>query len=371
MIVPMADLAAQHVALKEELTAAFEEVLTTGNFVGGEAVKTLEEEVADVCGSKLGIGVNSGTDALLLALRALDIGPGDEVITTPFTFGATAETICLAGATPIFADIDPNTYNIDPEQAATKITPQTKAIMPVHLFGQLAPMARLSQVAQQNHLAIVGDAAQAIGATQLGRPLGAWGELNTLSFYPTKNLGACGDGGMILTDSPELAARVQRLRNHGSVRYAHYEEIGYCSRLDGLQAAFLRVKLRYLAAWNEARRAHAAVYQAALGGFAGQIVLPCVADGNYHIYHQYTVRVADGRREALSAFLAEKGVRSAVYYPLSLHLQPPYAHLGYALGDLPESELASQEVLSLPVHPDLTQDQIDFAAATVKEFFDQ
>ena len=369
MIVPMADLAAQHIALKEELTAAFEEVLTTGHFVGGKAVQILEEEIAAVCGSKLGIGVNSGTDALLLSLRALNIGPGDEVITTPFTFGATAETICLAGAIPVFADIDPASYNLDPEQVAAKVTPRTKAIMPVHLFGQIAPMARLSQIASSNGLAIVGDAAQAIGATQLGRPLGAWGELNTLSFYPTKNLGACGDGGMVLTDSPELAARVQRLRNHGSVRYAHYEEIGYCSRLDGLQAAFLRVKLRYLTAWNDARRAHADVYQAALGGLAGQIVLPCIADGNTHIYHQYTVRIPDGRRDALSAFLAEKGVRSAVYYPLSLHLQPPYLSLGYTLGDLPESERASSEVLSLPVHPDLTQEQIEYAAAAVKEFF--
>ena len=370
MIVPMADLAAQHVGLKEELTAAFDEILTTGQFIGGAAVQSLESEIAAVCGSKLGIGVNSGTDALLLALRALNIGPGDEVITTPFTFGATAETICLAGATPVFADIDPATYNLDPEQVAAKITPKTKALMPVHLFGQIAPMARLTQIAQQSRLTIVGDAAQAIGATQQGRPLGAWGDLNTLSFYPTKNLGACGDGGMILTDSPELAARVQRLRNHGSVRYAHYEEIGYCSRLDGLQAAFLRVKLRYLNTWNEARRAHAAVYQAALNGFAGQISLPCVTEGNHHIYHQYTVRIADGRRDALAAFLAERGVRSAVYYPVSLHLQPPYASLGYKEGDLPESELASQEVLSLPVHPDLTQDQIEYAAASVKAFFE-
>jgi dTDP-4-amino-4,6-dideoxygalactose transaminase len=370
MIVPMADLAAQHIALKAELTAAFEEVLTTGQFIGGEAVTKLEAEIAAVCGSKLGIGVNSGTDALLLALRALDIGPGDEVITTPFTFGATAETICLAGATPVFADIDPATYNLDADQVAAKITPKTKALMPVHLFGQIAPMTRLAQIAQKHGLAIVGDAAQAIGATQLGRPLGAWGDLNTLSFYPTKNLGACGDGGMILTDSPNLAARVQRLRNHGSVRYAHYEEIGYCSRLDGMQAAFLRVKLRYLNAWNDARRAHAAVYQATLGDLGGQIVLPCVADGNHHIYHQYTVRVPDGGRDALAAFLSERGVRSAVYYPVSLHLQPPYAHLGYTEGDLPESEQACREVLSLPVHPDLTPDQIEYAAEAVKAFFE-
>ncbi|MDQ2801093.1 MAG: DegT/DnrJ/EryC1/StrS family aminotransferase, partial [Armatimonadota bacterium] len=310
-------------------------------------------------------------DALLLALRALDIGPGDEVITTPFTFGATAETICLAGATPVFADIDPATFNLDPEKAAAKISPKTKAIMPVHLFGQIAPMDDFARIAQAHDLAIVGDAAQAIGAAQQGRPLGAWGDLNTLSFYPTKNLGACGDGGMVLTDSAELAARVRRLRNHGSTQYAHYDEIGYCSRLDGMQAAFLRVKLPHLKEWNEARRRHAAVYGAALGGLSDRLRLPCASAENFHIYHQYTVRVLNGQRDALAAFLAEHGVRTAVYYPLSLHLQPPYADLGYREGDLPESERASQEVLSLPVHPELSPDQIAYAAETVRAFFDK
>ena len=370
MIVPMADMAAQHTALKEELMAAADHVITTGQFIGGEAVQKLEAEIADACGSAHGVGVNSGTDALLLALRALDIGPGDEVITTAFTFGATAETICLAGATPVFADIDPGTFNLDPEGAAAKITPRTKAIMPVHLFGQIAPMDDFMRIARTRGLAIVGDAAQAIGATQGGRPLGAWGDLNTLSFYPTKNLGACGDGGMTLTDSAELAARLRRLRNHGSTQYAHYDEIGYCSRLDGMQAAFLRVKLSYLTAWNEARRRHAAVYAEALGGLAGRLRLPCEAAGNYHIYHQYTVRVLDGRRDALASFLAERGVRTAVYYPLSLHLQPPYARPGCGAGDLPESEQASQEVLSLPVHPELSPEQVAYTAETVQAFFD-
>jgi dTDP-4-amino-4,6-dideoxygalactose transaminase len=369
MNVPMADLPAQHLALKEELTTAFESVLATGQFIGGEAVQALEREVADVCGALQGIGVNSGTDALLLAMRALEIGPGDEVITTPFTFGATAETICLAGATPVFADIDPETFNLDPEAAAAKITPKTKAIMPVHLFGQIAPMDAFQRIAQEHDLAIIGDAAQAIGATQDGRPLGTWGDANTLSFYPTKNLGACGDGGMVLTDRPELAARVQKLRNHGSSRYAHYDEIGYCSRLDGLQAALLRVKLPHLHDWNAARRRNAAVYAAQLNPWEDRLVLPKTAEGNFHIYHQYTVRVLNGERAALETFLAERGVRTAVYYPLALHLQPPYAKLGYRPGDLPISERVTQEVLSLPVHPELRPDQVEYAAESVRAFF--
>ena len=369
MNVPMADLPAQHQALKAELSAAFEHVLDTGQFIGGDAVKALESEIAAVCGSQHGVGVNSGTDALLLALRALDIGPGDEVITTPFTFGATAETICLAGATPVFADIDPGTFNLDADRAAAKITPKTKAIMPVHLFGQIVPMDRFTEIARQHGLVLVGDAAQAIGAAQQGRPLGAWGEVNTLSFYPTKNLGACGDGGMVLTDDPALALRVQKLRNHGSPRYAFYEEIGYCSRLDGIQAALLRVKVKYLHTWNDARRGNAAIYEARLSDLGGRVVLPCTLNGNRHIYHQYTVRVPDGRRDDLQKHLAGRGVQSAVYYPLSLHLQPAYAPLGGQEGDLPESERATQEVLSLPVHPELRPEQVEYAAESVRAFF--
>ncbi|MDQ2799485.1 MAG: DegT/DnrJ/EryC1/StrS family aminotransferase, partial [Armatimonadota bacterium] len=338
-------------------------------FILGDQVSTLEAEIAALCGAERGLGVNSGTDALLLSLLALGVGPGDEVITTPFTFVATAETICLAGATPVFADIDPQTFNLDPEQAAAKITKKTKAILPVYLFGQLADMTRFSRIAKEHNFSIVGDAAQAIGATHQDKPIGAWSELSTLSFFPTKNLGACGDGGMILTDRADLAEKVRLLRFHGSGGGYYYHEIGYCSRLDELQAALLRVKAKRLHDWNEARRRNAARYQEQLSELEGQILLPQTQSGNRHIYHQYTMRVPNGRRTDLQKHLAARGVQSAVYYPLSLHLQPAYQRLNYKLGDLPHSEQATEEVLSLPVHPDLSAAQIEYAAECVRAFF--
>ena len=371
MNVPMADLQAQHSALKEELRAAFDQVMAACDFGGlGENTTRLEEEIAAICGSHYGLGVNSGTDALLLALLAMGVGPGDDVITASFTFIATGETICLAGATPVFADIDPFTFNLDPEAAAAKITPRTKVILPVHLFGQLADMTRFASLARQHGVGLLGDAAQGIGATHQGRPVGAWGDANTLSFYPTKNLGACGDGGMVLTDSEALAEQIKLLRFHGSGGKGYFHtEIGYCSRLDGLQAALLRVKTRRLAAWNEARRQNAAFYDESLHGLDG-LTLPCAERGNHHVYHQYTVRVSDGRRDALQVHLKAQGVQSAIYYPLPIHLQEAYAFLGYRPGDLPESERASQEVLSLPVHPDLSREQVEFAASAVRSFFE-
>jgi len=370
MIVPMADLQAQHRALKAELTEAFEQVMAACDFGGlGENTSGLEREIAAICGAKYGLGVNSGTDALLLSLLAMGVGPGDEVITSPFTFIATGETICLAGATPVFADIDPHTFNLDPEAAGAKITGKTKVILPVHLFGQIADMTRLAQIARPRQIALLGDAAQAIGATHQGKPLGAWGDANTLSFYPTKNLGACGDGGMVLTDRDDLADRIKLLRFHGSGGGYFHKAVGYCSRLDGMQAALLRVKARRLGDWNGARRQNAARYDAALSGLEGSLVLPCVERGNYHIYHQYTVRVSDGKRDALQKHLAAHGIQSAIYYPLPIHLQEAYAFLGYKEGDLPESERASREVLSLPVHPDLSPEQVEYAAQCVRAFF--
>ena len=370
MNVPMADLQAQHGELKEELRAAFDQVMAACDFGGlGENTVALEQEVAKVCGSKHALGVNSGTDALLLALLAMGVGPGDEVITSSFTFIATGETICLAGATPVFADIDPLTYNLNPEAAEAAITSRTKVILPVHLFGQLADMTRFSQIAAKNSMGLLSDAAQAIGATHQGKPLGAWGDANTLSFYPTKNLGACGDGGMVLTDREDLAEQIKLLRFHGSGGKGYFhKEIGYCSRLDGMQAALLRVKARRLTAWNDTRRANAAVYDEALQGLDG-LALPCVERGNHHVYHQYTVRVAEGRREALQAHLKSRGVQSAIYYPLPIHLQEAYAFLGNKNGDLPESERASLEVLSLPVHPELSREQVEYAADAVTTFF--
>ena len=371
MNVPMADLQAQHRALKTELAEAFHQTMDACDFGGlGASATAFERETADYCGSKHGLGVNSGTDALLLALLALGVGPGDEVITPPFTFIATGETICLAGATPVFADIDPRTFNLDPDDAEAKITPRTKVILPVHLFGQLADMTRFAHIAQTHSLAILGDAAQAIGAAHQGKPLGAWGDANTLSFYPTKNLGACGDGGMVLTDSEEIAEKVKLLRFHGSGGKGYFhKEIGYCSRLDGLQAALLRVKAQRLPDWNDQRRSNAAFYAEALAGIDG-LVLPCTERGNHHIFHQYTLRVLNGKRDALQKHLASRGVQSAIYYPLPIHLQEAYAFLGYKEGDLPESELASQEVLSLPVHPELSRDQAEYAAEAVRSFFE-
>ena len=369
MNVPMADLPAQHQALKAELSAAFDQVMAKCQFGLGENVTALENEIAAECGARHGLGVNSGTDALLLALRALGVGPGDEVITTPFTFVATVEVICLLGATPVFADIDPHTFNLDPDKTAAKITPKTKAIMPVHLFGQLADMTRLTQLARDHGLPLVGDAAQAIGATHHGKPIGAWSDLTTLSFFPTKNLGACGDGGMVLTDSDEHKEAVRVLRFHGSGGGYFYKEVGYCSRLDELQAALLRVKAKRLHDWNEARRRNAALYDARLGDLCGRLFLPATLDGNRHVFHQYTLRVPDGRRDDLQKHLAGRGVQSAIYYPLSLHVQPAYAFLGYKEGDLPESERATREVLSLPVHPDLRPEQVEYAAEAVRAFF--
>ena len=369
MIVPMADLQAQHRGLKDELAQAFAQVMAACDFGGlGENTSALEREIAETCGAKHGLGVNSGTDALLLSLLALGVGPGDEVITSPFTFIATGETICLAGATPVFADIDPRTFNLDPDAAQAKITAKTKAILPVHLFGQIADMTRFAQIAAPAGIALLGDAAQAIGARHAGKPLGSWGDINTLSFYPTKNLGACGDGGMVLTDRDDLAEQIKLLRFHGSGGGYFHKRIGYCSRLDGMQAALLRVKARRLHDWNEARRANAARYDDALQGLDG-LTLPCAERGSFHVYHQYTVRVPAGRRDALQKHLAARGVQSAIYYPLPIHLQEAYAFLGYTPGDLPESEAASREVLSLPVHPDLTSEQVDFAADAVRAFF--
>ena len=370
MNVPMADLQAQHRVLKTELEDAFAQTMAACDFGGlGKNTTALEAEIAAMCGAQFGLGVNSGTDALLLALLAAGVGPGDEVITSPFTFFATGETISLTGATPVFADIAPDTFNLDPDKAASKITPKTKALLPVHLFGQLADMTRLTPLAQQHGLAVIGDGAQAIGASHKNKPLGGWCDLTTLSFYPTKNLGACGDAGMVLTDNAEYAEKIKLLRFHGSGGSYFHKTIGYCSRLDGLQAALLRVKARRLNDWNDARRRNAALYNAALGGLAGHLTLPVTADGNHHIYHQYTLRVPDNRRDALQKFLAGRGVQSAIYYPLSLHRQEAYASLGYGEGSLPESERATREVLSLPVHPDLSPAQVSYAAESVRAFF--
>ena len=369
LTVPMADLTAQHRVLREELRDAFDEVMSKSQFILGPNVAEFEAETASLCGSKRGLGVGSGTDALLLALIALGVRPGDEVITTAFTFVATAEIVLLAGAKPVFADIDIDTFNIDTASIADRITPRTKAIIPVHLFGQMSDVEGLNALAAGHGIRIIGDAAQAIGATHQGSPIGAWSDLTTLSFFPTKNLGGCGDGGMILTDDDDLAEKIRLLRFHGSGGGYFYKEIGYCSRLDELQAALLRVKAKRLAQWNEARRANAALYSEGLKELQDRIATPVTADGNEHIYHQYTLRVHDGRRDELKRFLGSKNISSAIYYPLALHLQDAYRSLGYNEGDLPLSEQATREVLSLPVHPDLQPRQIEYVIDAVRSFF--
>jgi dTDP-4-amino-4,6-dideoxygalactose transaminase len=369
MNVPMADIKAQHLPLKAELAEALNEVMESCQFILGPNVTEFQNEIAKLSGASHGIGLNSGTDALLLALVALGVGPGDEVITTPFTFVATAETICLAGATPVFADIDPKTFNLDVAKTAEKITSKTKAIMPVHLFGQMADMAAFGKLAQEKNVHLVADGAQAIGALQNGKEVATFSELTTLSFFPTKNLGACGDGGMVLTDSDDLAEKIRVLRFHGSGGGYIYKEIGYCSRLDEIQAALLRVKARHLHRWNEARRSHASQYGEQLAGLEERIALPAVFGGNHHVYHQYTVRVPGGKRDTLQAHLKSKYIGSGIYYPRALHLFDTYSQGRYKLNDFPESELATEEVLSLPVNSELSSDQVGFVCETIREFF--
>ncbi len=364
----MADLCAQYQGLKAEIDEAVLDVLASAQFILGERVARLERHIADYSGAAHGVGVASGTDALLLPLVAMGIGPGDEVITSSFTFVATAEVIRLAGATPVFADIDPVTYTLEPGSVAAKITPRTRALLPVHLYGQTADMTALSALAREHGLKVIEDACQAIGASHHGRRAGALGDAAGFSFFPTKNLGGAGDGGMILTDDADLDAHLRNLRFHGSGGTYSYTSVGYNSRLDALQAAILEVKMARLDAWNEGRRANAAFYREALAGTP--LLPPVEVAGNYHIYHQYTLRVPDSvDREALKAHLQAQGVSSAVYYPGPIHLQAAYADCSEGPGSLPETERAARQVLSLPVFPEMTAEQRAHVAESVCSFF--
>jgi len=361
--IPMLDLVAQFQSIQHELRPAIEDVLRSGKFILGPQVEAFEKEIAKACGVPHAVGVASGTDALLLALRAAGVGAGDEVIVPAFSYIATADVVCLLGAHPVFCDISADTFNLDPSKLEGHITSRTKAIVPVHIFGQAADMERILAVAASAQLAVIEDAAQAIGATCGGRPAGSLGDFGCLSFYPTKNLGAAGDAGMILTSSAEAAARLRSLRGHGAVAHKYIsEEQGWNSRLDELQAAILRVKLRHLAEWTAARQSHAARYDKLLRAVPG-ITLPRVAPGSTHVYHQYTVRLAD--RERVQKHLAAEGIASTVYYPVPLHLQPMFAHLGNQPGSMPQAERAAIEVLSLPIYPELTPAQIDRIANAV------
>ena len=369
MAVPMLDLGAQFATLREDVMSALGAVIERQQFIMGQEVPQLEQAIAQLSHSGFGIACASGTDALLLSLKALDLEPGDEVITSPFTFFATAGAIWNAGGTPVFVDIDPQTFNLDVAAVAAALTPRTRAIVPVHLFGQLAPLEALLPLAARHGLAVIEDAAQAIGARRrVGGQWRAAGELGTtgaFSFFPSKNLGAWGDGGMIVTRDAALAERLRRLRTHGGAKQYHHDEVGTNSRLDTLQAAVLLAKLPRLAGWSAARREHATRYDTALADVPG-LRTPVVDPLNEHIFHQYTVRVE--RRDAVRQHLSSRGIGCAVYYPTPLHLQPCFAALGYKQGQLPHSECAAREVLSLPIYPELTAGQQDEVVAALRSF---
>ena len=371
MNVPQLDLKQQYSAIKPELDAAVARVLDSGYFIMGPEVQAFEQEVARHCGVPHAIGVASGTDALLLSLRALGVGPGDKVLLPSFTFFATAGAVCNVGATPVFVDIDPQTYNIDPQALAHRLQrdpelqSQAKAILPVHLYGQMADMEAIGSVAQEFGLFVVEDAAQAIGATRHGQQAGTLGDTGCFSFFPSKNLGACGDGGMIITHDEALAEKLRVLRVHGSKPKYYHSMVGYNSRLDALQAAILRVKLTHLERWSSERREKATAYNERFANVEA-IGTPSAAQGNTHIYHQYTVRTE--QRDALAAHLKAQGIGNSVYYPLPLHLQACFADLGYHEGGLPHTELACQQVLSLPMFPELTTEQIETVVEAVTQF---
>lgn len=362
MSVPLCDPAAEYRELQEELDAAVGAVLATGQFVLGPQGEAFEREIAALVGVAHAVGVASGTDALHLALRAAGVGPGDEVVVPAFTFIATAEAVSYLGARPVFADIDPATYNLDPAGLEAAITPRTRAVIAVHLYGQSADLAAIGEIAAQHGLLLIEDCAQAIGADFEGRPVGGWGLAGCFSFYPTKNLGAWGDGGMVTTNDARLAERVRMLRHHGSRAAYRHELLGYNSRLDELQAAVLRVKLRHLARWNERRRVHAAAYRRRLAGLP--VELPAEHGRGRHVYHQFTIR--SGARDALRERLAARGVASAIYYPLPLHRQPAYA-TEHRNARLPAAEQAAREVLSLPIYPQLTENAIELVCETLAE----
>lgn len=354
--VPFIDLVPQFDAMAGEIMAAVEKVFTEQKFILGDEVAELEHEVATYCDARHAIGCNSGTDALIIALQALGIGDGDEVITTPFSFFATASSITRAGATPVFVDIDPDTFNLSPQGVEDAITPRTKAILPVHLYGQCADMDPLWRMATQHGLAIVEDACQAIGAEYQGRRAGVLGSVGCFSFFPTKNLGGAGDGGMMTTDDPELAKRLRRLRVHGDIGQYEHIEVGMNSRLDALQAAVLRVKLKRLEFWTAARQRNAKRYADMFRqtGLTETLVLPKAPPNGRHVYNQYCVRFRSGLRDHVMGEMRAKKVGCAVYYPKPLHLQKCFANLGYRPGQFPEAEAAAADILALPIYPELS-----------------
>jgi len=362
-LVPILDLKEQHAGLAAELKAAFARVLESGQFVLGREVLQFEAAAAALTGTTHAIGVSSGTDAILLALMALDIGPGDEVLCPTFTFFATAGCVSRVGATPVFVDSCADSFNIDVADAARRITAKTKAIMPVHLFGQMADMDAVRSLAKAHGLWVIEDAAQSLGATSQGRPAGSLCDFGTFSFFPTKNLGALGDAGLLVTSDDELAAKARLLRNHGAEQQYFHKVVGGNFRLDAVQAAFLNVKLPHLADYTARRKANAAYYN---GGLGDELVLPQELPGNQHIWNQYTVLVANGQRDELRQFLTERGIGSAVYYPVPLHKQECFGSLPRVC--LPVAEALARECLSLPIYPELRRDQLKLVVDSVAEF---
>lgn len=368
MKVPMLDLSEQYQELKSEVLSVLDEVMSSSRFILGDHVKKLEADVATYSNVKHGIGCGNGSDAIHIAIQAAGVGPGDEVITTPFTFFATGGAVARAGATPVYVDIDPVTFNIDPSKIEAAITPNTKAIIPVHLYGQMADMDPIVEIAKKHNLVIVEDAAQAIGAKYKGKSVGELGTAATYSFFPTKNLGAYGDGGMIVTNDDDLAEKMSVIRVHGSKPKYYHHVLGYNSRLDELQAAVLNVKFPHLDKWSTLRREKAQTYTQLLNEALGEtVVTPVEVEGNYHVFHQYTIRVS--QRDELQKYLNEQGVQTMVYYPLPLHVQPVFKDLGYKEGDFPESEKAANEAISLPMFPELKQEQQEYVVSKIVEFF--
>jgi dTDP-4-amino-4,6-dideoxygalactose transaminase len=368
MKVPLLDLKAQYESLREAMVPAMEEVLDSQYFIGGPKVAELEDAIAAYCDVEAAVGVSSGTDALLLSLMALDIGPGDEVITTAYTFFATVGTIWRSGAKPVLVDICPDTFNIDPALIEAAITPKTKAIMPVHLYGQTADMDAILEIASRHNLAVIEDAAQAIGARYKGRPAGAMGTTGCFSFFPSKNLGGLGDGGMITTNDSALADRLRQGRNHGMEPKYYHAWVGGNFRLDALQAAGLLVKLPHLDSWAAGRAKNAAYYDQRFAGCSA-ITPPIIRDENETVYNQYILRVPD--RDGLVAHLRSKDIGCEIYYPLCMHQQACFESLGYQAGAFPVSERAASETIALPIYPELTAEQLDYVAQSVLEFVDQ
>jgi dTDP-4-amino-4,6-dideoxygalactose transaminase len=376
--IPPVDLARQYQQIAQETDAAILAVLKSGYYIGGPVVSEFEQQFAEYVGTSHAIGCNSGTDALYLAILALEIGPGDEVITPSFTFFATAEMVSQTGATPVFVDIDPLTFNLDPHKLEAAITSKTKAIIPVHLFGQAVDMTTVMAIAEKHHLFVIEDCAQATGAKWQDKQVGSWGHINAFSFFPTKNLGGCGDGGAVTTNDPVLADKVRMLKEHGSRQRYFHEAIGINSRLDALQAAILQIKLRYLDEWNQQRQQAAQLYTELLTPIP-HLILPTEIAGGEHVWNQYTIRIQNNNskginrdatgtlRDRVREKLQESGVISMIYYPIPLHLQVVYQNLGYPLGSFPQTEAIAEEVLSLPMFPGINSEEQQQVAYALKE----